>query len=128
MSDQFDIGGLLEQAQAMQQRMMDVAAEVQETEVEGESGGGAVKITVNGGLLFKSVRIDPKAVDPDDVELLEDLVLAAINDAMRKASDMTQEAMQEARGGIDLSQFGIEGLPGMGGMPGMGGGMPGLSS
>ena len=106
MSDQFDLGGLLEQAQAMQQQLMEAQAKAAEEVVEGESGGGVVKIRVTGGLEFQSVKIDPKAVDPDDVELLEDLVLAAINDAMRKASDMQQEAMNDMRGGIDLSLSG----------------------
>jgi nucleoid-associated protein EbfC len=108
----FDLGGLLQQAQAMQQRLMEAQAEAAETVVEGESGGGAVKITVTGGMEFQSVKIDPKAVDPNDVEMLEDLVLAAIHDAVRAAQEVSQEAMSEVTGGL--------GMPGLPGLPGAG--------
>ncbi|MDQ1439676.1 MAG: nucleoid-associated protein EbfC [Acidimicrobiaceae bacterium] len=100
MSDQFDLGGLLEQAQVMQQRLMEAQAEAAEVVVQGESGGGVVKITVNGAGDFQSVQIDPKAVDPAEVDLLEDLVLAAINDAVSRAREVAQEAMDEATGGL----------------------------
>lgn len=88
MSDEgFDLGGLLEQAQAMQQQV-----------VEGQSGGGAVKVRVNGAMQFQSVTIDPAAVDPDDVTMLEDLVLAAVHDAVTQV----QAATQAALGGFGL--------------------------
>ncbi|MFL6265463.1 MAG: YbaB/EbfC family nucleoid-associated protein, partial [Actinomycetes bacterium] len=70
--------------------------------VEGQSGGGVVKVSVTGSGEFRSVKIDPKAVDPDDVEMLEDLVLAAIHDAMGQVSDLSQQAM----GGLDLGGLG----------------------
>jgi DNA-binding YbaB/EbfC family protein len=117
VSDQFDLGGLLEQAQAMQQQLMEAQARAAEEVVEGESGGGVVKITVTGGLEFRSVKIDPKAVDPNDVELLEDLVLAAIHDAVAQAREVTEDAM----GGLGDLMGGM----GMGGM-GLGGGMGGM--
>ena len=88
MTDEgFDLGGLLEQAQAMRQQV-----------VEGQSGGGAVKVRVNGAMEFQSVTIDPAAVDPDDVPMLEDLVLAAIHDAVGQV----QAATQAALGGFGL--------------------------
>lgn len=83
----FDLGSLLEQAQAMQQQV-----------VEGQSGGGAVKVRVTGAMQFQSVTIDPAAVDPDDVPMLEDLVLAAVNDAVAQV----QAATQAALGGFGL--------------------------
>jgi DNA-binding YbaB/EbfC family protein len=115
MSDQpsqpgFDLGSLLEQAQAMQQQLMEAQARAAEEVVEGESGGGAVKIKVSGGMEFQSVTIDPKAVDPNDVEMLEDLVLAAIHDAMGQARAVTEEAMGELGGMMG----GMPGLPGAG--------------
>ncbi len=92
MSDEgFDLSSLLEQAQAMQQQV-----------VEGQSGGGAVKVRVNGAMEFQSVSIDPAAVDPDDVGMLEDLVLAAIHDAVAKAGAVSEQAM----GGLDLGGLG----------------------
>jgi DNA-binding YbaB/EbfC family protein len=110
VSDQFDLGGLLQQAQAMQQQLMEAQARAAEEVVEGESGGGVVKITVTGGLEFRSVKIDPKAVDPNDVELLEDLVLAAIHDAVAQAREVTEEAM----GGLGDLMGGMGGVGGMG--------------
>lgn len=124
MSDQFDLGGLLEQAQAMQQRIMEAQAAAADTVVEGESGGGVVKITVTGGLDFQSVKIDPKAVDPDDVELLEDLVLAAIHDAVTRAHEVSQDAMADVAGGLGGGLGGLGGFGGLGG--GQGGGLPGM--
>ncbi len=77
------LGGLLEQAQ----HMMAAAAEAAEATVEGSSGGGAVRIQMNGRMEFSSVTIDPAVVDPDDVDMLEDLVLAALRDAATKVAD-----------------------------------------
>ena len=123
MSDQgFDLGGLLQQAQEMQQRMVDAQAEVASTVVEGESGGGVVKVAVTCALEFRSVTIDPKAVDPDDVELLEDLVLAAINDAVARAHQTAADAMAEVQGDMGELLQGLGGMGGAGGLPGL----PGL--
>jgi DNA-binding YbaB/EbfC family protein len=93
-----DMGDLLKQAQKMQQQLLDAQAAAAEAEVEGQAGGGAVKVRVTGGMEFRSVKIDPSALpaggaDPDDVEMLEDLVLAAIHDAVAKAQSVSQEAM-----------------------------------
>lgn len=128
MSDQFDLGGLLQQAQAMQQQLLEAQARAAEEEVEAESGGGVVKIRVTGGLDFRSVKIDPKVVDPDDVEMLEDLVLAAIREAVAEAQALTAEAM----GGLGDLMGGMGGLGGAGGGPGgldgLAGELPGLSA
>ncbi len=93
MSDQFDMNALLKQAQEMQQQLVEAQANAAEQEVEGQSGGGVVKIAVTGGMEFLRVSIAPEAVDPADVAMLEDLVLAALHDAVAKAQDVSHEAM-----------------------------------
>ena len=102
MPQQPDINSLLQQAQKMQQQLMEAQAQASEQVIEGVAGGGVVKVTVTGGMEFRSVSIDPAAVDPDDVEMLEDLVLAAIHDAMGKVGELSQQAM----GGLDLGGLG----------------------
>jgi DNA-binding YbaB/EbfC family protein len=101
MSDQPnmpDLGSLLGKAQEMMQASAQAADEI----IEGVSGGGAVRVAVNGRLEFQSVTISPDAVDPDDVSMLEDLVLAALNDASGKIAARQQQAL----GGFDLGQLG----------------------
>ena len=102
-----DLGNLLAQMQQMQQHLMDAQASAAATVVEGRSGGGAVKVTVTGNMEFQAVVIDPSAVDPEDVEMLQDLVLAAIRDAVTQANDLNSEAL----GGLGLGG-GLEGLLG----------------
>ena len=102
MPKQPNMNDLLKQAQEMQQQLMDAQQAAAEQVVEGQSGGGVVKITVSGGMEFQSVKIDRAAVDPDDVAMLEDLVLAAIHDAVAKVNDLSQQAM----GGLDLGGLG----------------------
>ena len=100
--NQPDMGDLLKQAQKMQEQLMEAQATAAEQVVEGQAGGGVVKVTVTGGMEFRSVTIAPDAVDPDDVAMLEDLVLAAIHDAVAKVNDLSQQAM----GGLDLGGLG----------------------
>lgn len=100
-----DLGGLLEQAQ----QMMQSAAAAADAVVEGVASGGLVKVEVDGHYDFKAVTIDPSAVDPDDVSLLEDLVLAALRDATKQL----QERQQGALGGLDLGDMDLGGLGGM---------------
>lgn len=92
----FDFGALLEQAQQMQAQLMDAQARAAEEVHEGVAGGGAVHITVTGATEFLSVKIREDAVDPSDVGMLEDLVLAALHDAVRKIG----EAQQASFGGL----------------------------
>jgi len=99
----FDFGALLAQAQDMQQRLLAAQATVADQVVEGQAGGGVVRVRVSGGLEFQSVQIDPDAVDPGDVEMLQDLVLAAIRDAQAKVGALNAEAMGgfgDALGGL----------------------------
>ena len=93
---------LLKQAQKMQEQLLAARAEAEEQEVEGQAGGGMVKVRVTGGMEFRGVTIDPSAVDPDDVAMLEDLVLAAVRDAVAKAGAISEKAM----GGLDLGGLG----------------------
>lgn len=84
---------LMKQAQKMQQEMQKAQEELEELEVEGTSGNGAVTVTLTGKKILKAVRLDPKIVDPDDAELLEDLILAAYNDALAKAEEIYAQKM-----------------------------------
>ena len=98
---------LMKQAQKMQQRMAVAQAELAEAEVTGTAGGGLVTVTASGAGEVKTVKIDPKVVDPDDVETLEDLVLAAVRNANEAVRVLTEEKMGPVTGGM-----GGLGLPG----------------
>ena len=94
----FGMGGMnmqamMKQAQMMQQKLADAQKELEEMEIEGEIGGGMVKVVCNGKKVISSISIDPKAVDPDDVEMLEDLIVAAINDAYSVADEEYDDKM-----------------------------------
>jgi DNA-binding YbaB/EbfC family protein len=99
---------LLKQAQKMQQDMMQAQEALKDEIVEASAGGGMVKVTVSGDLEVKSIAIDPQAVDPDDVELLQDMVLAAVNEGMRSAQELAASKMGGITGGL-----GGLGLPGL---------------
>ncbi len=99
---------LMKQAQKMQQQMAQAQQQLAETQVTGTSGGGLVTATVTGAGEVLSVKIDPQAVDPDDVETLEDLVVAAIRDAAGNAQELQESTMAPLSGGL-----GGLGLPGM---------------
>ncbi len=99
---------LMKQAQKMQQQMLAAQAELAEASVQGTAGGGLVTVTMTGGGEVQAVSIDPKAVDPDDVESLEDLVLAALRDGARAASELSEQTM----GPLTQGMGGL-GLPGM---------------
>lgn len=94
--------------QQMQNRMVKMQQELEETTVEGTAGGGAVRVTVNGLRAVQSVKIDPEAVDADDISLLEDMVLAAIQEAMKSAEDLASQKMGALTGGLNI--------PGLGGL------------
>ena len=88
--------------QQMQNRMMKIQQELEETVVQGTSGGGVVTVEVTGQREMQSIKIDPSAVDPEDVEMLEDLVLAAVTDAMDKAMKLNEEKMGALTGGMKI--------------------------
>ncbi|MGD8925999.1 MAG: YbaB/EbfC family nucleoid-associated protein [Thioalkalispiraceae bacterium] len=95
------LGNLMKQAQAMQENMKKMQDEVANMEVEGQSGGGMVKVTMTGRHDIKRVHIDDSLMG-DDKEMLEDLIAAAVNDAVRQVEKTTQEKMSGLTGGIDL--------------------------
>ncbi len=102
----FDFGALMEQASQMQAHMLAAQQQAAEAVLEGVAGGGAVRIEVTGGLDFRSVSIDPKAVDPDDVDMLQDLVLAALRHAVDQINELTQSGMGDLDlGGVDLGDL-----------------------
>ncbi|MBA2290783.1 MAG: YbaB/EbfC family nucleoid-associated protein [Chloroflexia bacterium] len=88
--------------QQMQNKMAKIQEELEDTNVEGTAGGGVVTATANGQRALLSVKIDPSAVDPDDVEMLEDLILAAVQDAMEKASALAEDKMGALTGGMKI--------------------------
>src|SRR5438552_878016 len=95
-----DLMGLMKQAQAMQQKMADVQAELDTLEVDGAAGGGAVTVRMTAKGVMKAIRIDPGLMKPDEKEILEDLVIAASNDAHAKAERLLQDKMQEVTQGL----------------------------
>ena len=93
---------MLKQAQKMQQDMMRLQQELQEKEYQAAAGGGVVSATVNGKHELKALVIDPEAVDPDDVEMLQDMIVAAVNEALRAAENDAASTMQKLTGGLGL--------------------------
>ena len=93
---------MLKQAQKMQQDMMRMQQELQEKEYEAKAGGGVVSATVNGKHELKNLTIDPEAVDPEDVEMLQDMIVAAVNEAMRAADSDASSTMSKLTGGLNL--------------------------
>lgn len=93
---------MMRQAQEFQKRMEDVQNDIERSTVEASAGGGVVKAVVNGAMMVESISIDPEVVSPDDVEMLEDLVAAAVNEAMTKAQDMANEKMAALTGGLNI--------------------------
>ena len=93
---------MIKQAQKMQQDMMKMQQELQEKEYSAAAGGGVVSATVNGKHELKDLVIDPDAVDPDDVEMLQDMIVAAVNEALRKASDDANSQMSKLTGGMNM--------------------------
>ena len=93
---------MLKQAQKMQQDMMRLQQELQEKEYQAAAGGGVVSATVNGRHELKALVIDPEAVDPDDVEMLQDMIVAAVNEALRAAENDAASTMQKLTGGLGL--------------------------
>ena len=102
-----DMGNLLKQAQGLQKRMQETERDLQERILEGSAGGGAVKVYVNGAQDVQAVKISPEAVDPDDVETLEDLVTVAVRQAMAAAKKLREKEMSKVTGGMNLPGMGF---------------------
>jgi DNA-binding YbaB/EbfC family protein len=93
---------MLKQVQQMQEKMAEAQEQLAHENVEASAGGGMVTVVVSGSLEIQEVRIDPQAVDPDDVEMLQDMVLAAANEALRAAQELASKTLGGITGGMDL--------------------------
>ncbi len=107
-----NISSIAKMAQQMQTQMAQAQQELAETTLEATAGGGAVRVVITGAQEVRSVEIDPSAIDPDDVEMLQDLVVTAINEAIGRSKELERERMGSIAGGM--------GIPGMPGLPGFG--------
>jgi DNA-binding YbaB/EbfC family protein len=105
-----DMNKLLQQVGQMQQQVQQAQEELANETVEASAGGGMVTVTANGAGEIQSITIDPKAIDPDDPELLADMVLAAVNEALRSAQSLAQSKLGGAAGLGDLGSLGLPGL------------------
>lgn len=103
-----NIGQIAKMAQQMQTQMAQAQAELRETTLEATAGGGAVRVVITGAQELRLIEIDPSAVDPDEVEMLQDLVMTAVNDAIARSKELERERMASLAGGM-----GIPGLPGI---------------
>ncbi|MGC8524499.1 MAG: YbaB/EbfC family nucleoid-associated protein [Acidibrevibacterium sp.] len=97
-----NLAGLMKQASQMQQKMQDMQAKLEAMDIEGESGAGMVRVTLSGKGEMKALKIDPKLADPAELEVLEDLIIAAHADAKRRLETITANEMQALTGGITL--------------------------
>jgi DNA-binding YbaB/EbfC family protein len=104
---------MMAQVQKMQHDMQVAQEELAGEVVEASAGGGMVTVKVTGDLHVQEVRIDPQAVDPEDVEILSDMILAAVNEALRMAQELAERKLGGATGGLDLGGLGGLGLPGL---------------
>ncbi|RKY29208.1 MAG: YbaB/EbfC family nucleoid-associated protein, partial [Planctomycetota bacterium] len=97
-----DLGNIMKHAQKMQQEMAKIQEDLKNRVVEGKAGGGMVVVNVNGAQELLAVKIDKNVVDPEDVEMLEDLITAAVREGMRKAKEMANKEMSKLTGGLNL--------------------------
>ena len=95
----------MKMVQQMQNRMMKIQEELANTVIEGSAGGGVVSVRVNGQKEFQDIKIDPSAVDPEDVEMLEDLISVAVKDAMGKAQTLSEDKLGAITGGMKIPGF-----------------------
>lgn len=97
-----NMNNMMKQVKKMQEQMMKAQEELKEKTVEGTAGGGVITVVVNGHKEVKDVKIKPEAVDPDDVEMLQDLILAAVNDAMKQIDEINNKEMSKLTGGMNI--------------------------
>ena len=96
------MGGVMKQVQKMQKKMMELQGELEQQRVEGTAGGGMITVVANGRQDILEIKIQPDVVDPDDVEMLEDLILAAIHQAQQRAQEMMNKEMGQITGGVQI--------------------------
>lgn len=97
-----NMSNMIKQAQKMQQDMLKMQEEIEQQSVEATSGGGAVSVKMSGKKVLEEIKINPEVVDADDVEMLEDLILVAVNDALKKVDDINQSKMSQLTGGMNI--------------------------
>lgn len=97
-----NMGQMMKQVQQMQKKMEDAQKEIEEATVTASAGGGVVEVEANGKKQITSIKIDPEAVDPEDVEILQDMVLTAVNDAIKQVEKLSEEKMGKLTGGMNL--------------------------
>ena len=102
-----DMQKMLKQAKKMQQQLADVQDGLKDVVVEATAGGGMVKATMSGDGVLQSIAIDPQALDPDDVELLQDMIVAAVNEASNNASEVANQRMGAITGGLNIPGLGF---------------------
>ena len=107
MGNMGNMAGMMKKVQKMQNEMKKMQDELKRKTVDVTAGGGAVKIVMNGEKQVQSLTIDPAAVDPEDVEMLQDLVISAVNEALRQADEAMNSSMQSFTGGLNLPGFGL---------------------
>ncbi len=96
------MGNMMKQAQKLQSKMLKLQEEMAEKTVEASSGGGMVKVVANGRHQLLSIQIEKEVIDPDDLEMLQDLIIAAVNDALLKSQEMVTEEMSKLTGGMNI--------------------------
>ena len=98
----FDLGAMMQQAQQLQEQMLKAQDEAKQKTVEASAGGGMVTVTITGGLEVRALKIDPACIDPKDPSMLQDLIIAAINQAIAKAQELQAGAMSSVTGGMNI--------------------------
>jgi hypothetical protein len=117
MAQQPNMGNLMKQVQQMQAEMAKAQEELKQETVSASAGGGMVKVTMSGDLQLREITISPEAIDPEDPELLQDMVTAAVSEALRSAQELASNKL----GGVAGMGAGLPGMGGPGGLPGLGG-------
>jgi DNA-binding YbaB/EbfC family protein len=98
----FDLGAMMQQAQQLQEKMLKAQEEAKQQTVEASAGGGMVTVTISGGFEVRALKIDPTCIDPKDPSMLQDLIIAAMNQAIAKAQELQAGAMQTVTGGMNI--------------------------
>jgi DNA-binding YbaB/EbfC family protein len=97
-----NFGNMMKQAQKMQAKMADMQEELKSETLEASAGGGMVRVVITGDMIIRELAIDPAAIDPDDVEMLQDMIAAAVNEAIRSAQELASRRMGEITGGMNV--------------------------
>lgn len=102
MAQHLDMNSVMKQARMMQEQLASAESSLKDQEISASAGGGTVKVVATGDMQIKSIEIDPSAVDPDDVELLQDMILAAVNEALSSAQDAANQKLGAITGGLSI--------------------------